>query len=349
MTASTFKYVEDYIEFIAGHRDVSGKTFGMFDTKSSPISLARYDVQIVDSMADQTNWQNKAYTDKQAELAKRLVQKYRRQLSQLNPSVTVPDELDQFRLGIRFVDRSKKLYLENNQLYLKFPYDTKLIDLVKKQIKVGKGKAKFDNDTKVWSLALTEDMINWAITIARANEFDISIDVVKLYNKILEVEQKEYSIQLSRQDDSFIISNAAQSLVDYINENCGGFGLDNLEQLIDHSEVLGYTVDAGLYQELFEQLNDKALGLMITRRKHTFKNESVTLDQILDYARRLNRLPVHVYETGLPRPNTEEIVYLNRNVDANAAPKLLVSKTALMVGTKKQAWITNAEKIFILE
>jgi hypothetical protein len=32
MTTATFKYVEDYIEFIAGYRDISGKQYGLFET-----------------------------------------------------------------------------------------------------------------------------------------------------------------------------------------------------------------------------------------------------------------------------------------------------------------------------
>ena len=46
MTA-TFPYVEDYIEVIAGHRDINGTALTLFNYQSSPISLARYDVNIV--------------------------------------------------------------------------------------------------------------------------------------------------------------------------------------------------------------------------------------------------------------------------------------------------------------
>ena len=45
----TFDYVEDYMEFIGGWRDASGKLRGLFDTVPSPISLARYDVKVVES------------------------------------------------------------------------------------------------------------------------------------------------------------------------------------------------------------------------------------------------------------------------------------------------------------
>jgi hypothetical protein len=63
-----FQYVEDYIEVINGDRDpVTGKLFGLFDTTPAIISLARYDVSIVDSMS-QAVQSGKSLTDKQADL-----------------------------------------------------------------------------------------------------------------------------------------------------------------------------------------------------------------------------------------------------------------------------------------
>lgn len=348
MTTPTFKYVEDYIEFIAGYRDGAGQQLGLFDTVPCPINLARYDVKIIESMGEQTAFHNKAYTDKQAALASRLVEKYRKQLSQLKPSIVLPDRLDQYKYGIRQVDRSKKVYINDGKICVKFPFDTKIIDLIKKQMKEGNGSGQFDSDLKEWHLSLTEDMINWSVTIGRVHDFEIDNNVIAFYDKILETEKTEYKIELVKTDTGYAITNAADSLIEYINQHHGGFGSDNLMQLIDASEVLGYTVDKQLYRDLFNQV-DNTLGLMISRRKHTFKTDKVKLDQVLDYARQLNRLPIHVYETGLPKTNSDEIIYLNRSADANVVPKLLVSTTSLMVGTKKQAWITNAEKIFILE
>jgi exosome complex RNA-binding protein Rrp42 (RNase PH superfamily) len=58
---------------------------------------------------------------------------------------------------------------------------------------------------------------------------------------------------------------------------------------------------------------------------------------------------VHVYDIGVPKSNTEEIIYLNRGVDIDVKPKLMVTLSGLMIGSKKQAWVTNAEKIIILE
>lgn len=344
MTTPTFRYVEDYIEFIAGNRNISGRQLGIFDTVPSPISLARYDVQIVDSMAEQTIHHNKAYTDKQSELAKKIVLKYRKQLSQLNPPVHLPEQLDQFRLGIRQIDRTRSLTIQNNIIEIRFPFDTKLIEAVKNQGRDGHGAIAFDRDKKIWKLALTESNLNWAVAIGSAYQFDIDAKIKELYDKMLTVEEQLYNIELIETATGFEITNAPTSMVDYINEHLNGFGLDNLLTLADNSTVLGYSLSTDLKVRLWEEYPNIA-SLVLTRTQDKTK---FALEDIVDYARKVNRLPVYVYETGLPKKDTEEIKYLNRSKPLNIMPKLLVSMSELMIGSKKEAWRNNAEKIFYL-
>lgn len=344
----TFTFVEEYIEFIGGHRDATGKLFGMFTTVPSPLSLARYDVNIVESLAAQTAELNKGYTDKQAALAVKIVDKYRRQLANLPTPVIVPEVVDQFKFGIRQVDRTKSIYIENNQFIAKFPYDTKLIDLLRAQTRDGQGSAKFDNEAKVWRLGMTEHMLNWLVTIAPTNGFTVSEQVTELYDAMLAVEQIPYKIELIKDNTEFTISNAPTSLVDYINTHLGGFGLDNALALYDNAEILGYKVDPWAVSALFDQ-HGFNLTTMIAFRKHEFKKGSCTLDEVVEYAKLVNRLPVYVYTNTVPHKDTDEIKYLNRNATADTTPKVLVTLSAMMIGNKKQAWLNNAEKVFFLE
>ena len=344
----TFTFVEDYIEFIGGHRDHSGKLLGLFNTVPTPLSLARYDVSIIESLSAQTAELSKAYTDKQAELAVKLVDKYRRQLANLKTPVIVPEVLDQFRLGIRVVDRTKSIYVEDNQFIARFPYDTKLIDLLRAQTKNGQGAMKFDQKAKVWRLGMTEHMLNWLMAIGPNNGFTISDQVTDLYNAMLAVEQTPYAIELIKGDKEFTISNAPQSLVDYINEHMGGFGHDNELALYDNAEVLGYKVDPWAVSALFDKHGFNTTS-MIAFRTHSFKKGSCTLDEVVEYAKLVNRLPVYVYTNTLPLKDTDEVKYLNRNATADIAPKVLVTLSAMMIGNKKQAWLNNAEKVFFLE
>lgn len=343
----TFAYVEDYIEYIGGYRDATGKSLGIFDTVTTPLSLARYDVKVIDSLADQTAFKNQAYTDKQAKLAASLVDKYRKQLSKLQIPIIVPETLDKFKLGIRQMDRTRAIYINDDKLHVRFPFDTKLIELMRTLGKEGEGSAAFDYDNKVWVLGLTEHHVNWIMAIAESYDFKISDEVKELYNKILEVEQTPFKIELIEQDGKFTITNAADSLIDYIEQNLGGFDLENYVTLVDNAAVLGYEVDPWLVDRIANAYGISAP--LILTRNHNFKRDSITMDDIVAYAKAVNRLPVYVYSHGLPKKDTDDIKYLNRNVNPELQTKLLVTTTNLMIGSRKQAWITNAEKIFLLE
>ena len=349
----TFTYVEDYIEFIGGHRDITGKHLGLFETTTSPISLARYDVQIVESFCNQVLFDCKPYTDKQSELAVKIVSKYRKQLLQLSTPVTLPESFNlpgsfnQFRLGIRTIDRTKSVTIEDDQFVIKFPYDTKLIDLVKKQLKEGQGSVLFDKDKKVWRLAQTESMLNWIMAVAPMNEFVISNEVTALYDAMVAVEQQPYTVELQVRAGQLTISNAEDSLVDYVNEHLGGFDIDNLLTLADNSEVLGYTIDSDIRAGLESVYGP--MWKLIGNRYSTFKKSEITMEYLIGYAKLVNRLPVYVYETGIPKTDTADIVYLTRSKPLDIKPKLLVSLSSLMIGSKKESWRNNAEKIMVIE
>ena len=343
MTKPTFDYVEEYMEFIGGHRSALGKLLGMFDQVPSPLSLARYDVAIVESLASQTAELNRPYTDKQAALAVKIVDKYRRQLAQHN--VVAPEKLTNFKFGIRQVDRTKRISIENNQIVIRFPYDVKLIDAVKKQLREGQGSGKFDDEQRVWRLGMTEHMLNWAVAIGEMNQFIIDDEVRSLFDQMIETEQQGYKIELVEQQGQLTITNASANLVDYIEQKLGGLKMDNLLMLVDNAPVLGYEVAKDLRLKIAKQY--PKFYRLIYRRKLTAK-KTFTINDIVEYAKLVNRMPLHVYDQGLPKKSTDEIVYMNRNHDYSVSPKLLVSFTDVMIGSRKESWQVNSEKIFII-
>jgi hypothetical protein len=344
MQSATFKFVEDYIEYIGGFREPAGKSLVYFEAVPSPISLARYDVKIIQSLAIQTSEQNRAYTDKQAELAVKLIQKYERQLTNLK--ICLPDALDNFRYGIRQVDRTKSLAIKDDKLILKFPYDTKILPLVKQMSKDSDGYAKFEYDSKYWVLGLTEPNLNWSMALAQANQFVIDPTVQNLYNLLLDVEQTEYKIELFQIGDQLKISNATDSLVEYIEQSLGGFSFSNLLKLIDYSSVLGYSVCESLQKII---INDHKLFYpLLINRQVTLLQSDWSLDILEKYAELTDRLPIYVYDTKVNLKETDKIKILNKSAASDIAPKLLVSTTPMMIGPKKQSWLANSEKIIIL-
>jgi hypothetical protein len=361
----TFTHVEDYIELLAGYEP--GGTSVLFNTNKYTFSLARYDVKIVESMANSTVWGSMALTDKQGELALKLVEKYRRQYANHGIDITSIIENPQWRMPLRKVDRTQRIWLEDGEIRIKFPYNQNWIDDIRKFKEVSQGYAEWRHDEKYWSLGLTEYNVNWAVVWGETWKIDIDPEVQSLYNKILLAETEPYEIKLVQRDDCFEIVNAAESLVNYVNKHLGGFGLDNVTRLVDSAGVLGYTIDRGIkYDELLDLFG-------LDRLIHVPSTEEGSLDLIFDYAELTNRWPVYIYNPGtsqkidLDRFKDSEIVkfdpagrtktpdynfWTTKVIYVNKIPKewswpipLLVSTVEMMYGGSRMDWMTRAEKV----
>lgn len=360
-----FNHVEDYIEVLAGYEP--GGNALLFNTGNYTFSLARYDVNIVESMASSTLWNAQALTDRQGELAIKLVLKYKRQFAQHGIDISSIEENPQWRYPLRTIDRSQRIWLEGDDLLAKFPYNNAWIEEFRKLKDVAQGRSYWDHDAKLWRLGITEYNVNWLVTWGEMNKFEIDPAVQSLYNKVIDTENTKYEIKLTQVEDNLTITNAAQSLVDYINDHLGGFGLDNLVKLVDYAGVLGYIVDANLQRpKLLNLFNDK-------RIVHVPSTEPGSLDLIFDYAELTGRWPVCIYNPGttqtidLSRFSEDEVVrfdaagrtktadynYYNlKVVYASKIPKhwtwpipLLVSTVEMMYGGARLEWVNRAEKI----
>ena len=144
----THPHVEDYMEIIAGYRRPDGKNnHSIFTVGESPLSLARYDMKVVPSLAEQSIG-GKGYTDKQAKLATELVIKYERQLFKLNVDITPVKTKPEYRLPLRDIDRSTRVWVEDDTIKLRFPYNVTHIEQVREAGKMSKGKIQFNREHK---------------------------------------------------------------------------------------------------------------------------------------------------------------------------------------------------------
>lgn len=362
----TFPHVEDYIELLAGYEPGNNQHL-IFNTGKYKFSLARYDVKIVESMANASVWGSQALTDKQGELAVKLVLKYKRQYANQSISIEPVETNPTFRMPLRKVDRTQRAWIENGQIKIKFPYNQNWIDDLRKFKEISQGLAQWNHEDKVWDIAITEYNVNWLVAWADMWKIDVDSDLRNLYNKVLLAETEPYEIKLVQTDTGFEISNAAESLVNYVNEHLGGFGLNNVTRLVDAAGVLGYTVDTGIkYDELLDLFGPD-------RIIHVPSTEQGSLDLIFDYAELTDRWPVYIYNPGthqsfdLSRFSNSEVVkfdptgrtktpeynfYATKVIYVNKIPKewnfpipLLVSTVEMMYGGAKMDWMNRAEKI----
>jgi len=362
-----FSSVEDYIEIINGDRDaVTGRLYGLFDSRPPIVSLARYDVQILDSMS-QTTQSGRSLTDKQAELAVKIVLKYRKQLERQEIDVS-PVENPKFRLGIRQIDRRRLLYVEDNSIILKFPYDTTLINDLRDLAKISQGSWRFDANNRSWVLALTETNVIAANGFAQNHKFEIAPEFARYIEAVEVCEQQPYEIKLVQEDDQYTITNAARSLLEAI-DNC-----TNLDQLVDRSGIYGYSIDELLYLDLAVKHGPRIVNLMTAQEsKFAPTNDESVFQDLIKYANIVNRYPIYVYEPDMSerlykdfcsRYFLEEDIYRTQTLkNSNSVSKarviyfnkytaswdqpvpLLISGQGMMHGGEKTLLLQHAEKV----
>jgi hypothetical protein len=365
----TYKHIEDYIEVIAGVRDPVTNHVTLPFLTSSPISLARYDVNIVSSFAEQS-YDRIAYTDKQAELAVKIVLKYERQLAKLGVDVA-PANTPAFRIPIRQIDRTSRIWRDGDSILARFPYIESQVAAFKDAAKESQGPIKWDRDMKAWRLALTEYNVNWAFTFATENNYEIDPAVNELMNLIVACEQQPYKIELTVKGEQLKITNAAPELIDYIENKLGGFGIDNLYTLIDNADILGYTIDDDIESAAIAATSPRMFNLM--KNKDSKIGSSDTERNFVDlikYAAHTNRWPIYIYEPNLSNyllglaqkhfgpqlvvangkelPDITEaraIHFTKYHSQWNTPIPLLLSSAGMLYGGEKQMLIDRAEKV----
>lgn len=365
MQKKTLAYIEDYIEILSGYVGIKGRNM--------TFSLARYDVQIVASLADQTN-RGVGYTDKQAILAHKLVVKYKKQFAKYDIDVGFHEDNGHYRIPVRLVDRTRTINLVEGNIQLKFPYESKTIDDIKESGKSVPGSMRFDKEHRAWVMSVTEPRLLWAEMIADKYQFDISDSVRVLIDAVKAEENNSFEIVLERDGAGLTIRNAEQSLIDYINSDLGGLVESNLLKLVDHSSLLGYEIGDDIWNDIDQSNNLNQSMLLSMREIHIPLNGGEEFQDIVDYANRTDRWPIYVFEntdvnagkiisilkkyfteSELLEVNTKQrkldiqgkkCVYLNNwQTSWNNRIPLLVTMTSLMIGPKKQHILQHSDKV----
>lgn len=284
---TTFPFVEDYIECIAG---VKTSHLHLL-----PVALARYDRSPILSFVSQIG-NNIGFTDKQSQLALRLITTYKRQLANNGIDASPVLANPQFKIPIRVIDRSMSAILTDTSIELKFPFNAKHVDLIREFAETSEGAVKFDHDARVWRFALTESCVNFAVALGKSAGFFIQPTLDQMSLEICAEEASEYDIILQRDtNDQLTIANASPPLLGYIDNN-GGLVDSNLLWLVDMSEKLGYHVSKEISAEI--QYPSFALSHSICLEKHQLK-------KLVAYAHLYNKFPIVSHVHSMPAPNEE--------------------------------------------
>jgi hypothetical protein len=367
----TFSTVEEYLEVIAGKRSLEGKrvpTSGFLfgSSMDAIISLARYDVSFLDSVTENT-MSGQPLTDKQAELACRLIFKYQKQLASKGVSVE-PMAVPIYRVPLRIPDRSRTLTANDDHMVLKFPYDQVLISQLRELLNTRQGAAVFNKEAKHWRLDLTEYNLNFAVTWAQTHKFEVDPKLLDLLEKVVENERTDWTICLKRKDDTLYVENAHANLVEYLEQQGITWGMDQLLTLVDWSSVLGYQVDAEL-MAMVEQEHGADITSFTTVRDYSLSGDYSMIPRLLKYAQAVGRLPLVVYDPSpadeisryyeymdpahiqlVKNEKTVEILptaklVLTRKPLTNVQIPLLVSHSGMTVGSDRSLMMQNTQKV----
>jgi hypothetical protein len=289
-------YVEDYISVLA-------HGFTTADHRHRAVKLASYDVGVLNSLAQQVDWEQRALTHRQAELVLRLIEKYTRQLKALgidNRQVLDADTR-QYRMAPRTIDREHSIQRQDHDIVMRFPYTQRLIDCIRSQRQDLDGHCEWDPDARVWRFGLTESNLSFVMTLATMGEFQVDAELQDLFQQLGQVEQQGHEIRLVETQDGYTIENAATSLVDYVQAHLGGFGAANLVTLVDHAAVLGYTVSTDIVEHMRRQHGDNITSLLMSHRNN-IEPKNLSISDIYRYAMLVQRRPILIY---CPNPSPE--------------------------------------------
>lgn len=350
MTAlKKFQHIEDYIEYIGGYKNISQ----LLKSKTA-VSLARYDVGIVDSFCNQTIFKKQGYTEKQAVLAKSLVAKYERQLRA--QGIDQPDSFNSFRFPIRTVSTKHSVEIDysQNKIVINFPYNNVLIEKFRTLKASEDTSAQFDYDHRVWHMPITEYSLNFVMAVCHKDQpFYYGDDVVALIDEIMKIENTPYEIKLSEIDGKLSISNAPSSMLEWITEHVGDMTHDNLLKLIDVSNVLGYTVDDTLIGKLDEICPNELQRRFLTHKKSPVKLAEFDFERIMEYAVMTGRTPVYAYISSfakLSKFKHPDLIYINKTwPDGQDRIKMLISQSPILIGVRKTATLKMAEKVIFID
>jgi hypothetical protein len=357
---NSFPHIEDYIEIIVGYRQADGTVSNNF-LINSLINLARYDISVLQNLAETSFFNQVAYTDRQAQLAHRLVVKYERQLRRNQVDISTIRDTPKFRYEPRVVDRSKRAWIDNNKIKIKFPFDAKAVDKIRAASNISQGCIEFDRTDRIWTLDLTEYNVYWAMLFCESQEIEVDAEIKELQNQILEIEQLGPAMQLQG-PVPYHITSADPALISYIESKVGGFGPQHLLDLVDNSASLGYSVAPNLLDSLRETMGPKEFMLLTNHWvKAKIENEvDSAANAVANYAKLTNRLPIHLYS---PTPkqagvelcfhrylDPEQIIMVPLPVLDMAQqikeqpPKLLVSTVGMTSGSRNYL-IQKSEKV----
>lgn len=272
----TLRYVEDYLEFLYGTMDKEGNSISILSyqmAKQSHIKLATYDKSPVASMGGfcakaRTEKLESCLTDRQAELARKIITKYRRQF--LLHGIVLPDsDLDiEMRHPIRRIDRTKYLAhdVENKRLNLKFPYDPKKISALHDYVNQSAGKVEWLNAERRWQFDLTEGNIAKILELFHNEDLRIDDSLTEIVTEVMSAGPRDLPT-LSMDKDAMQLINCHPRVEEYLRSiDWEPTSTDRLASWASQAASLGLRIGESVIDRLCAQHSSDVVNIIINRK-----------------------------------------------------------------------------------
>jgi hypothetical protein len=329
------KYIEDLVE-----------QFGY-----GKIHVGNFDERISQSLANQI-FNGKAFTHKQADIALRLIKKYRNQFNKIGvTNVEAMLEAPVYKFALRTIDNTRSVTIDSNskKFIVKFPFDQTLVTVLRTlNSKEKLTKAEWDPDNKSWGLDLNEVSLSFISDHLSVN-FEIDDEIKEYIDKQNQIKENfESFIPTLIKDNSvykfknikseFESNNLLDSLVEsaklgvhvyddmVANELTEYSKEDPLAKIYEHSYNQKFFIDKSKYarQSVIKLIKDMNVNTAI------FVDENITAENINKWASDLTEMGVNLDDIGVffRRKNDKEgiefnsaIKQLGLNKEANSSPK----------------------------
>jgi hypothetical protein len=281
--------IEDLLEILAG---LQGQ---------AKIQIESSDYNLLYSMARQV-FKGTGLTDRQYELAKEKLTKYKDQFTELDYNFDTA--IESLRIPLRELDRSRWMKIvdyPNNVVYesykthhwiaVRFIFNKKLISLIE-AIRSTDKDAIYDKENKIHYFTLSEKNIFNVINALRDKDFDIEPELQEKYEKIKSMHDNKNDYVPGVY--GFKLKNLNQKAIDYIISDIGTPDINNLALFKDRQRLYGLNYfDQIELDTSINQMTTLSQKLVKRTERHVLvNNETFNFDRLSESLIELDRFPL---------------------------------------------------------
>lgn len=286
-------YIEDLLEILS---ETSSKY-------SFKFQLEKSDKSLIYSLGRQC-CKGIALTDRQHELSKRKLIEYKPQFEK-NGLFDIDEYLDNLRLPLRQIDRSRWIKIIDNKLAVRFSFNKKLITALE-NIRAVLGQSRNFNEN-IHYFDFTEKSVYTIVSNLENKNFIISNEVLEIYNKCKEYINTPYEYIPYIKDNTFY--NFSNKLKDLLVDEIGTPCDNNLYLYKERSHRYNFRVD-------FDKQVSPILDLILNRNNHfvNFKPSEYQLADVVNSITELKKFPILVIlKSGKELSQLREFYFLFSN------------------------------------